>query len=83
MNFFSFLVYSIVFYTFMVFCFCFFFGVGGVLFFEECAHALIEDRTTQKLYEKNGSKVMQNFEKVWLKDIFLSSFVLSDMFYYN
>lgn len=38
---------------------------------------------TQKLYEKNGSQVTQNFEKVWLKDIFLSSFVLSDMFYYN
>lgn len=30
-------------------------GVGGVLFFEECAHALIENRRTQKLYEKNGS----------------------------
>lgn len=41
----------------MVFYFLFFFGrgVGGVLFFEECAHALIEDRATQKLYEKNGS----------------------------
>lgn len=39
----------------MVFCFCFFWGVGGVLFFEECAHALIENRRTQKLYEKNGS----------------------------
>lgn len=33
----------------------FFFGGGGVLFFEECAHALIENRRTQKLYEKNGS----------------------------
>lgn len=40
----------------MVFCFCFFvFWVGGVLFFEECAHALIDDKRTQKLYEKNGS----------------------------
>lgn len=54
------------FFSFLVYLFCvlyingflvvfFFFGVGGVLFFEECAHALIENRRTQKLYEKNGS----------------------------
>lgn len=54
------------FFPFGVFVLCFIYkwffgvflgglGVGGVLFFEECAHALIENRRTQKLYEKNGS----------------------------
>lgn len=82
--FFPFGVFVLCFIYKWFFVFVFFWGVGGVLFFEECAHVLIENRRTQKLYEKNGSKVTQNFEKVsWLKDIFLSSFVLSDMFYYN
>lgn len=51
------------FFPFGVFVLCFIYkwfffgggGVGGVLFSEECAHALIENRRTQKLYEKNGS----------------------------
>lgn len=52
------------FFSFLVYLFCvlykngflfLFFWVGGVLIFEECAHALIENRRTQKLYEKNGS----------------------------
>lgn len=30
-------------------------GVGGVLFFEECAHALIEDRKPKNCMKKNDS----------------------------